>query len=296
MPRKSVCPENVSINTVITHKGTVGDYLVVGDLHGRVQELARIDLYAQQNGIEHIFQVGDFGIYWPGSQCPIAKYFDKRQFKAKRKGISVPTWHVIPGNHDVWPRLFPTDPTTGFESKIHNPYLGLYFYNRNVEIEIELFRCKVKCLTFGGAISSDGHHRIEDKTWWRKEAPSREEYDILYAQLFTNDYDLIFSHDSPILMDRIKTLNSLHFPNRWSDEVNRELNEIRRDIVKEKVMKSTWYHGHHHLVYSSVENGPLVIGCGLNGDFVRASFVNTNIEAFNVYRQRIEKRKGLNVS
>ena len=76
--------------------------LYVGDIHGSVDAVAAVDEAAVKAGADWVIQVGDFGIFWPGRDCPVAKYFRKRA----RQGRDGPTWLTCAGNHDNWPKLF----------------------------------------------------------------------------------------------------------------------------------------------------------------------------------------------
>ena len=69
------------------------EFLVVGDLHGHVRALSRIDQFASKNRINLIIQVGDLGYAWPGEDCCLARYFYKRD-------QTFPEWCALLGNHD----------------------------------------------------------------------------------------------------------------------------------------------------------------------------------------------------
>ena len=48
--------------------------LYVGDLHGQLPAVIAIDAFALEMGVDAVFQVGDFGLGWPGDD-PLAPWF-----------------------------------------------------------------------------------------------------------------------------------------------------------------------------------------------------------------------------
>ena len=160
--------------------------LVLGDLHitsNRMHLLPKADKLAAELGVQTIIQVGDFGLSWPGENCPVARYFNKRA-RQSRQG---PDWITCLGNHDNWNTFeknrtkaillnAPTDDLVTFPALI--PYApGLYASNRPGYIPTY-----GGMLFLGGAVSTDadyrhpnhdwgtdhGHKgRVEGKDWWR---------------------------------------------------------------------------------------------------------------------------------
>jgi len=95
-------------------------------------------------------------------------------------------------------------------------------------------------LTMGGGYSVDKMYRTEGISWWSREMPSKEEYEIADINLKKHDYkvDYILTHDCPeIFLNEVITNSWKANPN----ELNMYLNEVYKAVTFKK-----WYFGHHH--------------------------------------------------
>ena len=221
-------------------------------MHGRIGKIAKINDLAVRLGIKYVVQAGDFGLYWPGGQCPVRKFFHKREWTDK--AYTKVEWHIVLGNHDVYPRY-----DFGDGTKVCNPYRNLFIYPRNATPIIAGHRF----LCFGGAISSDAHERIENKSWWAAEGPSQAEYEKFLDLTEKETYDYVVTHDGPIDFPYNVSMNPLHKPNRSTNEVSRFL-----QMALPGVNCSTWFFGHHHQLLLHKYHDMKIVCTGKHGDGV----------------------------
>lgn len=226
--------------------------IYVGDLHGKIVPLSRIDAWAAKNGIETVVQVGDFGAFWPGSPCSIRHYFQKR-FERSRPG---PRWIVSPGNHDNWDL---------FDQKVSDfgvPVIGggliemapgLFYAKRGTTMDID----GLTHLFFGGATSTDRHLRVDGRDWWAREQPNAREFDYFFDRLAADKPHVVVTHESPSRIDCWRI-------DRDRDPVACGL-ESALSISGHK--PNYWFFGHHHMLESWDVDGTTFGCCGLHGEF-----------------------------
>ena len=136
----------------------------------------------------------------------------------------------------------------------------VHFIRENV---IHLMRGQVfningkKIFTFGGADSIDKQHRVEGKSWWKREMPSNAEYEEGLDNLEKHNYkiDVIISHDcSERVFEKLMAglwVKSLTSINKYFE------------VLEEKLIFKKWYFGHYHedrnidnkhrLIYNDIE-------------------------------------------
>lgn len=227
--------------------------LYVGDLHGYIDPLSAIDIWAAKNGVDTVIQVGDFGAFWPGRPCDINKYFIKRARK-KRLG---PRWIVSPGNHDNWDRfdlsiVEETEPGDDPPSLVEMAP-DLFYARRGTTAVIDGH----KHLFFGGATSTDQHHRTAGLSWWAREQPSTSEFETFFTALETEKPDIVITHECP---SRVQ----LYRVARDRDPVACGL-ESALAISEHK--PRLWFFGHHHVLQKWDIEGTSFMCCGLHGDY-----------------------------
>lgn len=237
----------------------LSSFIVAGDIHGRIEHVSQLNQLAIRLNITDIIQVGDFGMYWPGGSCPLRQFFYKRSLYPE-KPYSKVHWHIVPGNHDVYAKYsFEKDPLLA--NIAFSPYgeNNVTFYPRNYELKLLGY----KFLFFGGAVSSDSSRRKVNKTWWAREAPSREEYEKFMDLIENKSYDYIVTHDTPLDIWCIPTTNTLHMPQRSSLEVSQFL-----QIALSNAKCKAWFHGHRHLLGKRIFKDIAIYGTGLHGQGV----------------------------
>jgi hypothetical protein len=228
----------------------------VGDIHGRVDDVAAIDRAAIKAGVEIVVQVGDFGIHWPGGQCPVNKYFKKR----KCQGRPGPVWYTCGGNHDnwyEWGRLQAKQAGPGCAidaSKTVELAPGCFYVVRGTVLDLG----GKSHIFFGGAESTDKLHRVEGVSWWPEETPSAGEFNTFFDSMVSERPEVVITHDAPLCVE--------------IDRINRDTNPTPRNLQNAldhcDHAPVSWYFGHHHVLQTWEANGIKFQCCGLHGEYV----------------------------
>ena len=230
-------------------------FLVIGDTHGKVRDIALIDEWASRNNIQYIIQVGDFGASWPDppQPCKILHYFTKRE----RQNRSGPLWLVVLGNHDNWNKFGKLSLNPEFKDSPLIPYApGLLVARRPAYVPF------IDTLFCGGAVSTDAHNRKINKSWWKNEAPSREELELFFDMMETHKPRYVISHDGPEIAhqsrgDKVNPLSLLP-----SNYVSRAFQNVL-ELSSHK--PESWFFGHHH-TFSVTKTDSTTFYCsGLHG-------------------------------
>ena len=221
----------------------------VGDIHGDIEDLAKIDELATREGVKHIVQVGDLGIHWNPSD-KLKRYFIKRA----RQGRDGPTWTTCGGNHenyDVWCRLRDEQQKPPEEDD------GLVVLAPGCEWATRptpLYICGVSHLFFGGARSIDKMYRVEGQSWWAYEQPTHAEWDEFFQLYDKLKPEVVVTHDCPLIVP-LKYNNS----SRESEPVPRMFDNVVRNSSH---VPRLWAFGHHHLLGSWNIQGTKFVCCG----------------------------------
>ena len=153
------------------------NFYVVGDSHGDTGWMMDIIRAAGANGIDTLYQVGDFGI-WPGMGG--AKYLDKVSKCAVENDVEV---FVVLGNHenydqiDAWEK---DDRRSGLDGMIRvRPNLRIVGNKANA-----WERGGVTFGACGGAISIDREYREPHVSYWPQEYTSERDIDGLASAMF----------------------------------------------------------------------------------------------------------------
>lgn len=222
----------------------------VGDIHGRVDDVAAIDQAAIDQGVDIVVQVGDFGALW-SSNCPIAKYFAKR----KRQGRPGPTWYTCGGNHENWGKWLELQASQGYDKTVELAP-GCFYVIRGSTLDLD----GKSHIFFGGAESTDKLMRREGISWWPEETPTREEFERFFDEMEESRPEVVITHDAPLCIE--------------IDRLDRDTNPTPRNL--QNVLDycdhtpASWYFGHHHMLQSWEVNEIKFQCCGLHGQFVSA--------------------------
>lgn len=201
---------------------------------------------------DYVLVLGDFGI-WDNSKREEwwLDWMSKKNF----------TILFVDGNHENFDILNKLPVSTWNGGKVH-------FIRENI---IHLMRGEIynidgyKFFTFGGANSHDiedgileltdplfkekekrlkklekFRYRINHKTWWKEELPSKEEMDYGLENLKKNNnkVNFIISHDCPSSI--------MKYLDRYSEEYkNDDLNEYF-ETINQTIDFNVWLFGHHH--------------------------------------------------
>jgi hypothetical protein len=223
--------------------------LYVGDIHGKIDAVARLDDLAIRLEVGTVVQVGDFGAFWPGGQCPIYHFFMKRA-RDKRSG---PRWIITPGNHDNWDR-FDLVAAEQQNEPLVEMAPGLMYARRGARYNIG-GRTHVM---FGGATSTDKHRRTEGMDWWAREEPTHREFTAFFDAMIESKPDVVVTHEAPARVP-------LERHGRDTNYIVRNLDAALDGCGHEPGL---WFFGHHHLKESWQIGGTEFVCCGLNGEAV----------------------------
>ena len=205
---------------------------ITGDTHGSMSmskfNMANFPLQKELTKDDYMIVAGDFGLvfsldkeeeYW-------LKWLDKKSYATL----------FVDGNHEHHDKLDSLPVQIWNGGKVH-------FINDNV---IHLMRGQVftingtKIFTFGGADSIDKLHRLEGKSWWKREMPSTAEYEEGLDNLEKHNWqvDYVITHDcSQSVFEKLMAglwVKSLTPINKYFE------------VLEEKLDCQQWYFGHYH--------------------------------------------------
>jgi predicted phosphodiesterase len=225
--------------------------LYVGDIHSRVKDLGGIVNSAETRGIKTIIQVGDFGVLWPNNSTSEMDNFLK---KRARQGKWTTEILTVFGNHDNWDEFYRLHEEQGRPDKVElYPGSGVFCVSRGSMLDIN----GISHLFMGGAESTDQHHRTPGLSWWDREEPSKEEFDIFFDNLENKKPDTVISHDAPLRVQLYRMRrNASTTPNMLE-------NALRLSSHKPK----NWLFGHHHMLKKWKVDGVKFRCCGLHGQY-----------------------------
>jgi hypothetical protein len=221
--------------------------IYAGDIHGDVDSVASIDREAVKAGVSTVVQVGDFGWAWPGRECAISKYFQKRN----RQGRPGPRWITCGGNHDNWCKIFAQESEQGVGLVELAP--DCFYASRGsvhtIDGKAHIF--------MGGAESTDKHMRVEGISWWAEETPSYKEF-----SMFADNYEnllpeVVVAHDAPLRVN-------IHRHGREGQPTPRNFHNIMKNSGH---VPRLYAYGHHHTLSNEMIDGTEFICCGLHGEF-----------------------------
>lgn len=236
--------------------------LYVGDLHSRVNDLSNVLNSAEARGIEHIVQVGDFGILWPNNSTQTMDDFFRKRAKQGKWKTKI---YTCLGNHDAWPRFYELEKEQGYPNAVEViPDSGLYFIPRGRTIDI----LGVKHLFMGGAESTDQERRKEGRDWWANEEGSDEEFERFYQALENEKPEVVVSHDAPLRVPLFRVRR----------KSSRTPNLLEKYLNKSSHYPKTWVYGHHHMLDKQKITGIKFMCCGLHGEYWEVDYAEKQEE------------------
>lgn len=268
------------MNTFRVNEDIIG---VAGDWHGNTGWAKESLKSFKEAGIQHIFHLGDFGI-WGGHDGGV--YIRKVN---KWLTENDQTLYVTLGNHEDYVRVNATPVAED----------GTQWYHGNSRIKLlpRGFRGVVGAtverswVSLGGANSIDFKGRREGISWWREESITVGD---VYKAVEGGGADLMFCHDAPtgVPMEYERKAESagwhpdeVHYSNQ-----GREMLKQAVDVIQPTVL----FHGHHHC-YQDIKTDMKIYGS--EGIYVLRSIglacdeMRNNLMVFDVrdYSQAILK-------
>lgn len=217
----------------------------VGDTHGRINDIKRIEEEAVEAGAKVIVQVGDFGMHFM-EDCSVAKWFNDRD-----GGL---TWITCGGNHDNWPVWRTMPEVSLFDGVVREIAPGCFFAERGMMLNLG----GEKHLFFGGAESIDKIYRSAGSDWWEEETPNREEVNNFFDSMENDKPDVVVTHDAPLRVE----INKL---NRHSNPTPKNLENV---LALCGHVPARWYFGHHHVLQEWDISGTKFFCCGYHGEYM----------------------------
>jgi len=218
----------------------------VGDLHGRLNALINLFDSLDPDLVTAVIQVGDFGIFWPGSCNKIDNFFHSYRSK-------IP-FYFCDGNHENHQVLddLHDKQKTDIVSVSHN----CYHVRRGTSVVLD----ELEILFMGGARShteKSSRPLIPNKNWWPREIPSEEEF-YRFRQSFESA-DIIVSHDCPTPLMSHKA-----YYHEWSQN---SVSQFFDAVLESSESKpGRWFFGHHH-DFDTWKMGDIdFYCCGLHGE------------------------------
>ena len=206
-------------------------FFVTGDTHGS-HDIRKLNMkhFPQQNNLtkdDFLIVCGDFGLVWDGT--------NEEKYWQEWLGEKSFTTLFIDGNHENFNMLeqYPVEIWNG--GKIHRITDSIFHLMRGQVFTIH----GKKFFTMGGATSVDRHNRVENKTWWRQEIPSWQEYEEGLDNLEKNNWevDYIITHTAPQFIIEQK----MRYFKEYDNSLNSYLTQVYQNVKFED-----WYFGHMH--------------------------------------------------
>lgn len=165
--------------------------LVLGDTHAVSWAVQGAANFAADNGIDGIFQVGDFG-FWPRSAAERG-FLESTALIMETCGIKL--WW-LPGNHEDWETYLE------LIARVEPDEHGFYSIDEGGRVlaapPTHTWEWDgMKFGSAGGAYSIDRQFREEGVSWFKEEVPDWD-----YPKAFDDDIDVMLSHDAPINIAR----------------------------------------------------------------------------------------------
>lgn len=221
--------------------------LFLGDTHGNMPFLEEAIYTARAYDCDALFQVGDFGFLWPGSDR-LAEVD-----KLSRKLTTPIYW--IDGNHDLHPEIRKLFPAT---SHLLEP--GLHHVRRGCTVTLSgPEESTMTICGLGGAPSIDKGSRLEGKSWWPEETITSSEAASVPTCM---DIDVLATHDAPEMPPGFGPIPG------W-DEFN-AMSKQNAAYIRTALFMTTpefLIHGHWHKRYSrkGLLGNTQVLGLGFDG-------------------------------
>ncbi len=209
---------------------------ITGDTHRELDiHTINPDEFVQGRNLtrdDYVIIAGDFGCIWDGAEGDNfwLKWIDSLPW----------TTLFIDGNHENFDLLNSYPEKVWHGGKVHQIRDNIYHLKRG-----ELFSIDDKQIfVFGGGFSHDYQYRVEHRSWWKDELPTRQEVDHAIERLDDIHWkvDYVITHDiyrSSLFTYRY-SWSMLPYGSNYVD-IHSFLDDIN-DRLDYKV----WYHGHYH--------------------------------------------------
>ena len=202
---------------------------VTGDTHGDIIRFIENNMEdSDWTKDDFLIICGDFGFV----------FLDSEQERQKLDYLESKPYTICfcDGNHENFPKLFSYPQEKWNGGNVHRVRKNVFHLMRGQTFLID----GKKIFTMGGAYSIDRYMRTLNKSYWKEELPSGEEYREAIQNLkeHNNSVDLVITHTAP--REIIRRMG------KYPDAHDMELTGFLEWIMYE-VKFEHWYFGHWHL-------------------------------------------------
>lgn len=214
--------------------------LILGDIHGSIKDIQRVNEFCNYKNINAVIQVGDFGLGFR-DPCPV----ETAVISHTRP------WFTCLGNHDNWIKY------NGYQNQSLKTFMRAETYTfKNYP--------HYRFVFFGGTESVDSHNRLDGVTWWAEETPSALDFDLLYETLNKPIPTIVISHDAPTKAHPFEYQN-YGLVNKANVPINHTSSTLQKLFDNLDHKPEYWFFGHHHEFYHKSLQGTQFYCCGLAG-------------------------------
>jgi predicted phosphodiesterase len=240
--------------------------MIAGDTHGNFLHLLDLIVCAQQNDIDYILQLGDFG-YWEHTENGKV-FLDELSTALVKANVYL---DFIDGNHENLPMLWET-----YGNKFTQVRPNLHYRPRGGTWYID----GLPVMGLGGAFSIDARWRREvmakgkEECWWPEEELTDFEVKAATVAGGVASPVILFTHDAPDGAP-ISQLSSVNISNTL--QARSQDNRIRVRKVMDSIKPDVLFHGHFH-TRIDYELGPVLchgLGCDTDGMAMRGERVRS---------------------
>jgi predicted phosphodiesterase len=208
-----------------------GRLLVTGDTHGEQARLVYLARWMQTGDV--LFEVGDFGFLFGNDKSEEGFLNDVQNFLEDKEAYIV----FVDGNHENHSALNALPVENWCGAKVHKLRSRIIHVLRGEILHIK----SKKIFCFGGAFSIDRAYRELNKSYWKEELPTDDDYRNGNKNLELCEFkvDYILTHTCP--------LSTVYFMNGRHDAVEELPLQNYLEWVRERTSYKTWYFGHWHI-------------------------------------------------
>lgn len=207
---------------------------ITGDTHSDITRFSSKKFPQGKDLTEKDFVIvlGDFGMFWKNVPTKKEEYW--------LKWLSEKPWTTLflDGNHENFSIIDKFQEIEMFGGKVGYVNEKLLHLKRGEIYTID----GIKFFVFGGGFSIDKAQRIEDISWWAREAPNFMEYKkgLINLTVHNDEVDFILTHDAPTSI--YKAMDDKYSLVKTADH---DLPKFL-EVVKEQTTFKHWFFGHFH--------------------------------------------------
>ncbi len=207
---------------------------ITGDTHGDFKRFSSKNFSEGKDLTkdDYVIILGDFGLLWENNYSPKEQYWTN--------WLSEKPWTTLflDGNHENFNRLDKLPTINMFNDEVGKVSNSIYHLKRGRVYTID----DKAFFTMGGGFSIDKQYRTENISWWAREMPSKEEYDLGFKSLKENKVDYVLTHTcSNKIFRKLAEVISINEKIKGEEGLRDFLEYIYLNVKYKH-----WYFGHFH--------------------------------------------------